>query len=149
MTSSRMALLYSCSEYTWGVLGESVLHFLWIPGHPHRLTLIIFLKVYQNKLLMTIHAVLFISLLMHTSLLMYSNYRLISFRLPQDTPRLLPAGLEFTTAYCFYWQDPEYKGSQFFFSSHGFKKDIHIHVSTTQFTLQPREPNPVKYLLCA
>lgn len=90
---------------------------MWIPGHPHRLTLIIFLKVYQKKLLITLHAILLISLLMHTSLLIYSNYRLISFILPQDIPRLLPAELKFTTAYCFYWQEPEYKGSQSFFQS--------------------------------
>lgn len=69
MTTSHMALLYSCSEYTLGVSRESVLHFLWIPGHPHRITLITFLKAYQNKLLnFTIHAVLLISLLGHTSL---------------------------------------------------------------------------------
>lgn len=122
---------------------------LLIPGHPHRITLSTFLKVCQNTLPnITIWTVLVISLLERTLLLIYSNYVPISFILPQDPLRLSPAGLKFTTACCFYWQEPEYKSSIFFFLQSQFQEGHSYPClnNSFHFTALGTKPSEISFL---
>lgn len=119
-------LLYSCSQYTRCFKGICLALFVSSRASTQN-NFDYISKMYQNKLRnITIHAVLLMSLLEHILFFMYSNYILISLIFPQDPLRLLPAELKFTMAYCFYWQEPEYKGSLFFFSFQSWFQEGHI-----------------------